>query len=226
MQEDSGLYLILAICAIVPAVLLHEIAHGLAALYFGDTTARDSGRLSINPWNHVDPFGTVIFPLLLFLANSPFLFGWAKPVPVNFSALRQPKKDMVWVSLAGPAMNFVLGVSALGCLAVMAHFNWFSKPVVFFLSKTALFNFSLMVFNLLPVLPLDGGRILTGLLPFSAAVKFAGTEKYGMAAMVVLLIGLPVLGNEFGLDLDIIGRYLSYVVKAFVTFFVELFGIA
>ncbi len=225
MQESQPLYLILLILAIVPAVLLHEIAHGMVALYFGDTTARDNGRLSPNPLRHIDTFGTVLFPLLLFLTNAPFLFGWAKPVPVNFSALKNPKKDMVWVSLAGPAMNFALAVSALGIMAVMAHLNLFSRPVVFFLSQTVLFNFSVMIFNLLPVLPLDGGRILTGVLPLPAAMRFARTERYGLPVMVLLLIGLPLLGNEIGVDLDIVGIYLSHTVKGLLTFFVKLFGI-
>lgn len=225
MPDDKTLYLLLIVLAVVPAVLLHEIAHGVVAWFFGDTTAKDNGRLSLNPLRHVDVFGTIVFPLLLFLSNAPFLFGWAKPVPVNFGALKNPKKDMVWVALAGPATNFVLGLLALGVLAVMAHADAFSKPAVFFLSQTAVFNFSVMIFNLLPVLPLDGGRILTGLLPLPAAVRFAGTEKYGLPVMVVLLIGLPLLGDEIGVDLDIVGIYLSHVVKGLLTFFVKLFGI-
>lgn len=225
MTEEKALYLLLLVLAVVPAVLLHEIAHGVAALYFGDTTAKDCGRLSLNPLRHVDVFGTLVFPLLLFLSNTPFLFGWSKPVPVNFSALKNPKKDMLWVALAGPATNFVLGVLALGVLAVMARADVFSQPVVFFLSQTAVFNISLMLFNLLPVLPMDGGRILTGLLPLSAAVRFAGTEKYGLPVMVTLLIGLPLLGDWAGVDLDIVGRYLAFAVKGVLSFFVSLFGI-
>lgn len=225
MPDDKTLYLLLMVLAVVPAVLLHEIAHGVVAWFFGDTTAKDNGRLSVNPLRHVDVFGTIVFPLLLFLSNAPFLFGWAKPVPVNFGALKNPKKDMVWVALAGPATNFVLGLLALGVLAVMAHANAFSKPAVFFLSQTAVFNFSVMIFNLLPVLPMDGGRILTGLLPLPAAVRFAGTEKYGLPVMVVLLIGLPLLGDEIGVDLDIVGRYLAFAVKGMLSFFVALFRI-
>lgn len=225
MPDDKTLYLLLMVLAVVPAVLLHEIAHGVVACFFGDTTAKDNGRLNLNPLRHVDVFGTIVFPLLLFLSNAPFLFGWAKPVPVNFGALKNPKKDMVWVALAGPATNFVLGLLALGVLAVMAHADAFSKPAVFFLSQTAVFNFSVMIFNLLPVLPMDGGRILTGLLPLPAAVRFAGTEKYGLPVMVVLLIGLPLLGDEIGVDLDIVGRYLAFAVKGMLSFFVALFGI-
>lgn len=225
MQDIQPLYPLLVALAIVPAILLHEIAHGVVALYFGDTTAKDNKRLSLNPLHHIDVFGTVIFPALLFLSNAPFLFGWAKPVPVDFRALKNPKKDMIWVALAGPAMNFALGLSALGGVALMAHFEYFNQPALFFLSQTTLFNFSLTVFNLLPVLPLDGGRVLTGLLPMPAAVSFAQTEKYGMFFMLMLLIGLPLLGDEIGVDLDVVGRYLSHAVKGMLSFFVKLFGI-
>lgn len=212
---------------VVLAIVLHEIAHGCAAFYFGDTTARDNGRLSLNPLHHVDPVGTVIFPLVLILSRTPFVFGWAKPVPVDFRRLKNPKKDMVWVALAGPAMNFFLAFAAFAVLSVCKNVFQavLSEGLLNVLLNTIVFNFSVMVFNLIPVLPMDGGRIITGLLPFPWAVRFAKTEKYGFGIIALLLIFLPVLGNYIGRDFDFISRFLAFAVQKMFVFFAGFFGL-
>lgn len=212
---------------VVLAIVLHEIAHGCAAFYFGDTTARDNGRLSLNPLRHVDPVGTVIFPLVLILSRTPFVFGWAKPVPVDFRRLKNPKKDMVWGALAGPAMNFFLAFAAFAVLSVCKNVFQavLSEGLLNVLLNTIVFNFSVMVFNLIPVLPMDGGRIITGLLPFPWAVRFAKTEKYGFGIIALLLIFLPVLGNYIGRDFDFISRFLAFAVQKMFVFFAGFFGL-
>lgn len=212
---------------VVLAIVLHEIAHGCAAFYFGDTTARDNGRLSLNPLRHVDPVGTVIFPLVLILSRTPFVFGWAKPVPVDFRRLKNPKKDMVWVALAGPSMNFFLAFAAFAVLSVCKNVFQavLSEGLLNVLLNTIVFNFSVMVFNLIPVLPMDGGRIITGLLPFPWAVRFAKTEKYGFGIIALLLIFLPVLGNYIGRDFDFISRFLAFAVQKMFVFFAGFFGL-
>ncbi len=211
---------------VVFGVVLHEMAHGFVALRFGDTTARDARRLTLNPLRHVDPVGTVLFPLVLVLSHSSFVFGWAKPVPVDFSRLKNPKRDMVWVALAGPAMNFVLALIALAALGVMQNAAFSAAPtVVRMLLNAVLFNFSLMTFNLIPVLPLDGGRILTGILPMRQAIRFARTEKYGFGVIALLLIFLPLLGDYTGRDFDFVSRFLAFSVQKLTYFFAGLFGL-
>ena len=212
---------------LVLAIVLHEIAHGWAALRFGDTTARDMKRLSLNPLRHVDPVGTVLFPLVLILTKAPFVFGWAKPVPVDFSRLRHPKKDMVWVALAGPAMNLLQVLCAFGVLSVSenAFHAELSPDVQRFLLRIIVLNLSVMMFNLIPVLPMDGGRILTGLLPLPWAVRFAKTERYGFAIIAFLLILLPVLGDYIGRDFDIISGFLAFGVQKLIVFLAGLFGL-
>ena len=211
---------------VVLGVVLHEMAHGFVALRFGDTTARDARRLTLNPLRHVDPVGTVLFPLVLVLSRSPFVFGWAKPVPVDFSRLKNPKRDMVWVALAGPAMNFVLALAALAALGVMQNAAFSAAPVVVrMLLNAVLFNFSLMTFNLIPVLPLDGGRILTGILPMRQAIRFARTEKYGFGVIALLLIFLPLLGDYTERNFDFVSRFLAFSVQKLTYFFAGLFGL-
>ena len=212
---------------LVFAVVLHEIAHGMAALYFGDTTARDMKRLSLNPLRHVDSVGTVLFPLVLILTKAPFVFGWAKPVPVNFARLRHPKRDMVWVALAGPAMNLFQVLCAFGVLAGyqnVLHAEMSAWAQHFWVNLIML-NLSVMTFNLIPVLPMDGGRILTGLLPLPWAIKFSKTEKYGFGIIAFLLILLPVLGDYIGRDFDVISNFLAFSVRRLTLCFAGLFGL-
>jgi len=180
---------------ILAAVVLHEIAHGYVAFRLGDPTAAQLGRLTLNPFAHVDLFGTVILPLLLLFGGAPFLFGYAKPVPVNFLNLRNPRKGMVLVALAGPAMNLL--IAALSALA----FNFLQAVQVpqegfvatnlgvltLMAGHSVLMNIGLAVFNMLPVPPLDGGRVATGLLPRAPAIALARLEPYGMLIIMLLL---------------------------------------
>jgi Zn-dependent protease len=183
---------------VVFAITLHEAAHGYVAKHFGDTTAYMLGRVSMNPLRHIDPIGTVLIPLLtLFLGG--ILFGWAKPVPVNFNHLRNPKKDMLWVALAGPGANLAmaLGWAVVMKLANMMAGNPFSLPMALMGMAGININVVLMVLNLLPLLPLDGGRIAVSLLPSQLAYRYAKMEPYGMILLVVLLFS-GVLGAIIG----------------------------
>lgn len=171
------------------AITLHEAAHAFAAKYFGDSTAYSLGRMTWNPLKHIDPIGTLLLPIGLYLVGSPFLFGYAKPVPVDFGRLRNPKKQMVWVALAGPAANLVM---AFGWLLLAALLLALHLDQAFFMQMTragVLINLVLLAFNLFPIPPLDGGRILTGLLPYRYAVSFSKLERYGF----VIIIGLMFL---------------------------------
>lgn len=180
------------------AISLHEASHGYAARYFGDPTASDQGRLSLNPIRHIDPFGTVILPLLLyFTIQVPF--GYAKPVPVDFSRLRNPKKQMAWVAFAGPGSNFVMGLAWMIAFVVLSVLP--PTEIGAFLRKMAgagvSVNAAMFVFNMIPVPPLDGGRIVTGILPMSLARPYASIERYGMYVFgaLVLLMYLGVLNG-------------------------------
>jgi Zn-dependent protease len=171
------------------AITLHEAAHAFAARYFGDSTAYMLGRMTLNPIKHIDPVWTIVVPLVTLLV-SPFVFGAAKPVPVNFGALRRPKQDMIWVAAAGPAANLLMMLmwALLGKIALIFAT---SEAVIFIIlvAKAGIFvNAILMVFNLFPLLPLDGGRILAGLLPGRASYLFAKSEPYGMFILVALIL--------------------------------------
>ncbi|MGB8855699.1 MAG: site-2 protease family protein [Burkholderiales bacterium] len=176
---------------VIFAVTVHEAAHGYVAKYFGDPTAYMLGRVTLNPVKHIDPIGTIALPLLLLLVSSGgMLFGYAKPVPVNFSQLRQPKADMLWVAAAGPAANLLMLIiwAFLYKIALMDGVGDFSEPLGLIARAGILINASLMVLNLLPILPLDGGRIAVSLLPMSLARPFAQLEQYGMFIVMGLLI--------------------------------------
>jgi Zn-dependent protease len=188
----------LAAIPVLFAITLHEAAHGYVARHFGDMTAYAQGRISLNPMRHIDPVGTILLPLLtLFLGG--ILFGWAKPVPVNFGALRHPKKDMLWVALAGPASNFVMAVfwAFMIKVALMFPGNYFAEPLIGMAQIGVTINTVLMVLNLLPLPPLDGGRIAISLLPHRQAFQLAKVEPYGMIILIVLAVvpvgGLPIL---------------------------------
>lgn len=188
---------------VVAAIVLHEVAHGFVADRLGDPTAKERGRLTLNPISHVDPFGTVALPAFLIFAGSPFVFGYAKPVPVDFRRLRNPKRDMVWVAAAGPATNVVLAVaSAVAFHLLMGLYTPGVSPLALegalrMLQASVIVNIVLAVFNLLPILPLDGGRVLTGLLPLSLAIPYSRLEPFGLFIVVGLLafnVLSPVLG--------------------------------
>ena len=166
------------------ALTIHEYAHGWVALKKGDTTARDAGRLSLNPLAHIDPIGTIVFPLLLALSGLP-VFGWAKPVPINFNRLDNPKKDLLWVGLAGPAANIIFAF----CLGLILRFAPISGLLILgkLMFYMVIINLLLGIFNLIPVPPLDGSRILTSLLPMRQAVVYMRVERYGFLILFILL---------------------------------------
>jgi len=172
------------------AITLHEAAHAYAARYFGDNTAYMLGRMSLNPIRHIDPVGTLLIPIVLFFIGSPFLFGYAKPVPVEFRNLRNPKRDMAWVALAGPAANLVMALLWMIGAIMLGNFQ---APDDFFMRMAQagiLTNLVIFAFNLFPVPPLDGGRIMTSLLPAPYAYKYAQLEAYGF----FIVMGLAMLG--------------------------------
>lgn len=168
-------------------VTLHEVAHGLVARHFGDTTAAEQGRLSLNPMQHIDPFGTILLPLLLYLSPLHLPFGYAKPVPVNFSRLRHPKQQMALVAAAGPAANFLMGLGWMILLVSLVAAGVSERFFVEMAKAGVAVNAGLVALNLIPVPPLDGGRIVTGLLPMRLARPFARIELYGQWVFVGLI---------------------------------------
>ena len=191
------------------AVTFHEAAHGYAARLLGDETATKLGRVSLNPMRHVDPFGTVLLPGLLLLAHSPFLFGYAKPVPVNFRALRHPRIGMVLVAASGPAMNIGLAIIAAASFHLVVYLpataaQWAALN----LKNAVIINAVLAVFNLFPIPPLDGGRIAVGILPQALGRQLARLEPYGLLILIGLFIVLPLLGSYLDVNLD----FVSYII--------------
>ncbi|MGV3654999.1 MAG: site-2 protease family protein [Noviherbaspirillum sp.] len=177
---------------IVFAITLHEAAHAYAAKYFGDLTAYSQGRMSLNPLKHIDPFGTLLIPIVLFFVGSPFLFGYAKPVPVEFGRLRHPKRDMAWVALAGPAANLFMGLLWMAFAVLISPFQERDDFFMRMAQAGVITNLVIFAFNLFPIPPLDGGRILTSLLPDRMAYTFARIEPYGFF-IVLALVFLKVL---------------------------------
>ena len=204
---------------LIIAITFHEAAHGFVAHHLGDNTAWEQGRVTFNPLKHIDPFGTVIMPAILLLSHSPFLFGYAKPVPVNFRALRHPRIDMVWVALAGPATNLALAlVAALG-IHLVGYVPESAAQWLFDNLKNAIvINVVLAIFNMLPIPPLDGGRVAVGLLPDVLARPLSRLEPYGMLILIGILIVLPLAGSQFGLNLDVI----SAIVRNSTGFVIQL----
>ena len=209
----------------ITAITLHEAAHGWVAWKLGDETAREEGRVSFNPARHIDVFGTLVLPGILLMMKAPFLFGYAKPVPVDASRLRQPKRDMIRIAAAGPGINLLMAYLSALLMYVTILVPEIAKDWLFQNLKNALLlNIALAVYNLLPIPPLDGGRIVLELLPPDLAVHYAKLERYGMSIVVGLLIVPPLIGMLFGMSLDILPWIVLWPVEVILDLLLTLAG--
>lgn len=201
---------------VIFAITLHEAAHGYVARHFGDPTAFLAGRISLNPLRHIDPLGTIVIPLMILLfSGGSFIFGYAKPVPVDFGRLRHPKRDMMWVALAGPGSNLVmaLGWALLLKLAWVLPLNDFTLPLTEMSKVGVITNCVLMVLNMLPLPPLDGGRVAVSLLPMPLAYRFAQLEPWGFPILLLLMFT------------DILGAIMNPLVRVAVRAIETIFGL-
>ena len=224
--------IVIALVAAILAITLHELAHGFCALALGDDTARRAGRLSLNPLAHVDTFGTIILPgilligQLLTIGRVGFMFGWAKPVPVAAWKFRDPRRAMMIVAAAGPAMNFLLAwLTALIVRLLPSLPPALDRIVVLFAESFILYNLVLGLFNLLPIPPLDGGRIVVGLLPEQAARSWARLEKFGIVLVLLVVFLLPrAMSDIFGIHFDPVGAVLNTALPRVFDFVLWLAG--
>jgi len=207
------------------AITLHEAAHGFVAHHFGDDTAWQLGRVSLNPLRHIDPFGTLFFPALLLLTHAPFLFGYAKPVPVNFGQLRNPRRDMIWVAAAGPVMNLALATAAALLLHTVDFLpvgidQWVLRNLV----NAININVILAVFNLIPLPPLDGGRVAVGILPNVLAAPLARLAPYGMWIVIGAFFLLPIFAAQAGVDVNLFNQVITRPAAAIISTILRLTG--
>jgi Zn-dependent protease len=199
---------------IILAITLHEASHGYVAWKLGDDTAYQLGRVTFNPLRHIDPMGTIILPAILVFTTG-FMFGYAKPVPVNYRRLRQPRRDMVLVAAAGPASNLLIALAAaLGLHLIPDTATMTTAVLSQMLGYCIFFNVIIGVFNMIPLPPLDGGRVAVGLLPNPLAYRLARLERYGMIILLIALIGLPLIGQQLGVDLNVVGWILRPIVDS------------
>jgi Zn-dependent protease len=207
------------------AITLHEAAHGFVAHHFGDDTAWQLGRVSLNPLRHIDPFGTLFLPALLLLTHAPFLFGYAKPVPVKFGQLRNPRRDMIWVAAAGPVMNLALATAAALLLHTLDFLplgiaQWVLRNLVNAIS----INVILAVFNLIPLPPLDGGQVAVGILPDVLAAPLARLAPYGMWIVIGALFLVPIFAAQVGVDVNLFNQLITRPVAAIISTILRLTG--
>jgi Zn-dependent protease len=220
MQMEQIIQVIaIAAIPILFAITLHEAAHGYVARHFGDMTAARAGRISLNPLHHIDPIGTILLPIVT-LALGGIIFGWAKPVPVNFGALRHPKKDMLWVALAGPASNLVMafGWALIAKIALVMQSSYFAEPMWDMARYGIMINAVLIALNMLPIPPLDGGRVAVSLLPYRQAIALSRIEPYGMFILIFMI--MPIFNG-----ISLLSMILMPVVHVLTRLIALIFGL-